>query len=308
MMIKIFQNLLLSGLICCSTVSAKDQNISAARLLHHVKILSADSLQGRRTCSEGAERARQYILRQFDHAQLLPLFDNYRQKFTVKTRRFKCPDGINLVGYLKGYRAAAGTIVVSAHYDHLGVKNGQIYNGADDNASGVAALLELAYYFLKNKPHHNLVFCVFDAEELGSVGARAFLGDLPAICATIDLNFNIDMVSVSPKNELYIAGAFHYPFIKGLLEPVSQQEEQIKIRWGHDSPELQNQDWTFASDHGIFHKAHIPFVYFGVEDHQFYHKPTDTFEHIDQIFFVNAANFLLKSLIRIDAELGKTVR
>ncbi len=289
-------------------LAAKEQKIDAARLLQHVKILAADSLSGRRTCSRGAELARNYLRGYFYRLQLQPLFESFSQKFTVETERLTCTEGVNLIGLIKGRKTDAGTIVVSAHYDHLGIKNGEIFNGADDNASGVAALLEIANYFSKNKPQHDLVFCAFDAEELNSAGARAFIENLPFNRENLKLNFNIDMISISPKNELFIAGASHYPVLKTRLSSVVQKEQRINIRWGHDTPEPRYQDWTFASDHRVFHRVQIPFIYFGVEDHSFYHQPEDTFEHIDQDFFVDAANFVFEALLQLDNSFSKFLR
>ena len=102
---------------------------------------------------------------------------------------------------------------------------------------------------------------------------------------TIALNINFDMVARGDKNELYIAGTHHTPALKPILEPVASRS-QIKVLFGHDSGGGQN-DWTTQSDHGAFHAAGIPFVYFGVEDHPDYHKPTDTADKINPAFFLS---------------------
>ena len=125
--------------------------------------------------------------------------------------------------------------VVSAHYDHLGIRDGVIYPGADDNASGVAVLLELAAYCRKNPFRRSIVFAAFDAEEGGLNGARAFVASPPIAKDRIALNVNLDMVSRSDKREIYIAGTFHTPDLKAPLEKVAKTA-RVKVLFGHDRP------------------------------------------------------------------------
>ena len=112
------------------------------------------------------------------------------------------------------------------------------------------------------------------------------------------LNVNMDMISVNNKNELHIAGTHHYPQLKPLIEKVDT--DMIRFKFGHDTPELGNDDWTNSSDHAAFHAKGIPFVYFGVEDHENYHKPTDTFENINQPFFAKVSNLILMAIMQLD--------
>lgn len=280
------------------------QKIDTGQLLNHVKILAADSLEGRRTCAPGAAKARNYILNHFKSVGLIPFFENYQQKFVVDERGVKCDSAVNLIGSIEGTATKNKSIVISAHYDHEGIQNGKIFNGADDNASGVAAMLEIGRYFAKNQPKHDLIFCAFDAEELGLLGSKSFVKILPDIKNSILLDINIDMIGVSLRNELYIAGAYHSPFLKRQVNPIVNSQDQLKVLWGHDTPELGSQDWTLASDHAAFHRAKIPFLYFGVEDHAHHNQSTDTFENLNHRFFVQAAQFILTTLIHLDAQLA----
>ena len=188
-------------------------------------------------------------------------------------------------------------IVISAHYDHLGVRDSLIFNGADDNASGTSGLLAMADYFTREKPNHTLVFAAFDAEEGGLNGARAFVQD-SVFLEKVVLNINMDMIAQNDKNELYAVGTYHYPELKPVLETIETGE--ISLLFGHDRPEDGNQDWTFASDHGPFHRAGIPFIYFGVEDHEHYHRPTDTFETIPQEFYKQSVQVILNAVLALD--------
>jgi Zn-dependent M28 family amino/carboxypeptidase len=115
------------------------------------------------------------------------------------------------------------------------------------------------------------------------------------------LNINFDMVARGDKNELYVAGTSHRPVLKDILAPVAKRAA-IKVLFGHDTGGGED-DWTKQSDHGAFHEAGIPFVYFGVEDHPDYHKPTDTADKINPTFFYQAALAILDAVSTIDRAL-----
>jgi Zn-dependent M28 family amino/carboxypeptidase len=197
--------------------------------------------------------------------------------------------------------------VVTAHYDHLGVgrpdeRGDSIYNGADDNAAGAAALAAIAGYLREHPPAHSVIFVAFDAEEMGLQGARAFVAEPPVPLDAIAINLNMDMISRNDRNELYAVGTYHYPFLKPYVERVAARSG-ISLLMGHDSGEVRSEDWTSASDHGAFHARGIPFLYFGVEDHPDYHKPSDEFERIQPEFYQMAVETILDLLLELDAEL-----
>jgi Zn-dependent M28 family amino/carboxypeptidase len=210
--------------------------------------------------------------------------------------------GVNLLALCAGSDPALPMIVLSAHYDHVGIRNGQMFPGADDNASGVATLLEIARICVAQPFRHGLVIAALDAEEMGLQGARAFMAAPPVPKDRIALNVNLDMVARGDKGELYVAGLHHNPTLKALLEPVAARAP-IKVLFGHDLPGTGDEDWTMQSDHGVFHEAGIPFVYFGVEDHADYHQPSDTADRINPDFFGKAAAVVLDALRALDAGL-----
>ena len=114
---------------------------------------------------------------------------------------------------------------------------------------------------------------------------------------------NLDMVSRSTANEIFAAGTYHTPWLAPLLEDV-QRRAGVRIRFGHDRPASLASgldDWTHSSDHGPFHDAGVPFVYFGVEDHGDYHKPSDTAERIDPRFFGDTAEMIVDAVRTFDA-------
>lgn len=111
----------------------------------------------------------------------------------------------------------------------------------------------------------------------------------------------MDMIAHNDSLRLFASGTFHYPQLRPHLLNFNSP---INLLFGHDDPNNKKEDdWTFSSDHRIFHKRGIPFIYFGVEDHKDYHKPTDTFENINQEFYVEAVKLIIKAIENFDNEL-----
>jgi Zn-dependent M28 family amino/carboxypeptidase len=278
------------------------RGISVEQLLSDVRVLADDGMEGREAGTPGGARARAYLLKRLKETGVEPLSgDSFEQPFDFKTRAGEARRGVNLVGYVRGRERPRSLVVVTAHYDHVGVRKGEIYNGADDNASGTAALLALAEHFAKNSPRHTMVFAALDAEEHSLRGAEALVKKLTEEKRELVLNINMDMVSRSEKGELYAAGAYHTPALAPTLERVAKTAP-VKLLLGHDRPEQGRDDWTRQSDHYHFHRAGVPFVYFGVEDHKDYHQPGDDFEKITPDFFARAAATILEALKALDAE------
>ena len=277
--------------------------IDGGRLLKDIEILSADDMEGRSADRSAMQKARDYVEKRFRESGIQPFAKDYQQEFDIKLRGSgSIVKGVNFVGQITGRKFPDKYIIVTAHYDHEGIKSGNIYNGADDNASGTAALFAIAEYFSKEKPGHSLIFVAFDAEEKGLVGSRHFVGNLPVKKDAILLNVNMDMISRNDKGELYASGAYHYPHLRPALEE-AQKKAKVKLILGHDRPEQGPNDWTFQSDHGAFHREKIPFVYFGVEDHKDYHKPTDDFTSIQPAFYVKAVETVIETITLLDKKI-----
>lgn len=267
-------------------------------LLGHVKILSSDLYEGRRTGTQGAERARKYIINEFYKLKVLKINKTYQQPFSFVYHGDKY-SGSNVLGLIEGTTFSNKYIVISAHYDHIGIKNGEIYNGADDNASGLSALFAFAEYFKKYPPKHSIILAAFDGEELGLKGSKYFVNNPIVNLRSIKLNINLDMVSRSDKKKLFVAGTSYNKSLKYIVSKIKQPCE-LKIIAGHDGYDgLEN--WTYSSDHVNFYKKGIPFLYFGVEDHEDYHEPTDDFEKIHPNFYIEAVNSIILVLNKIDS-------
>ncbi|MDF1503063.1 M28 family peptidase [Roseisolibacter sp. H3M3-2] len=278
--------------------------IAAEALMAHARALAADSMEGRAIGTPGGARARAYVLRAFRDAGLQPIGASFEVPFEARARDGATRSGVNLVGVVRGRTDPERYLVVSAHYDHVGVRDGQTYNGADDNASGTGALIEIARALAARPPEHSVIVAAFDGEEIGLQGAQAFVRTPPVPLARVVLNVNMDMVGRNARNELYAAGASHSPFLRPFLDSVAARAP-ITLRLGHDDPNGPRQDdWTSQSDQGAFHRARVPFVYFGVEDHPDYHKPTDDAERLMPAFYAGAASTVLDAVRTLDRHLA----
>lgn len=297
-----FTFLLGFALLVPASAGAAPSTSVGDQLLEDVRVLSADDMEGRLAGSEGGAKARAYLLGRLTALGVAPVSPGFAQPFTAEVRGRKV-EGTNLVARIEGSSDSEVVLLITAHYDHLGVQKGAIYNGADDNASGVAALLAIAEAFRKVPPKHDVIFALWDAEELGSPGAQAFIDAPPVPIGRIALNMNLDMLSRSDKGELYVAGARHYPFLRARFEKLASAAP-VTLKLGHDGPPWKgSDDWTDGSDHRLFHKAGVPFAYFGVEDHPDYHKPTDDFAAIPQDFYRRSAVTVLAAARLLDEEL-----
>jgi hypothetical protein len=277
--------------------------IDSARLMRDISVLAHDSMEGRLAGTPGSVRAQAFLIRSFAGIGLEQLGESYSHPFTF-TRRAQQITGVNIVGMVRGTVQPDRYIVVTAHYDHMGIRNGRIYNGADDNASGTAGLISIADYFARNAPRHSMLFIALDEEEVGLRGARAFVADPPVPQQSIVLNVNMDMIGRNAAGELYVAGTHHYPQLLPFVQRVAA-DAPVTLIPGHDTPNRArpSDDWTGSSDHAAFHAVGIPFLYFGVENHPDYHRPTDTLEGIQPGFYVRAVKTVLSVLKLLDAEL-----
>ena len=299
-----------------ATGEAVQHHVDRDQLMSEVGQLASAAFEGRRASTPGGRKARAWIVERFTAIGLEPAGTSaYLEPFSFvhhsvrglfapgRPFRSEYPDAANVIGALRGASPSVATIVVSAHYDHLGTLDGESYPGADDNASGLAALLAIARAFAAAPPAHRLVFVAFDAEEEGLRGAEAFADSGLVALDRIALDVNMDMLSRNDDNEIFAAGTYQSPWLKPLLEDV-QHRSGVKILFGHDRPVHKAgsfDDWTDQSDHGVFAARGVPFVYFGVEDHADYHRPTDTADKIDRRFFGDVVDMIVEAVKTFDS-------
>jgi Zn-dependent M28 family amino/carboxypeptidase len=281
------------------------------QLLDDLRVLSADDMQGRQAGTAGGEKARAYVVERFKASGVQPFGESYVHPFTFTSGRGDAAaerKAANVVGFVPGTAHAGRYIVVTAHYDHVGVRNGVVFNGADDNASGTAALFALASHFSKTRPANSLLFAALDAEESGMRGARAFLAKPPVDPATLVLNVNMDMLGRDPDDKLFVVGTHQQPFLRPYIDAIAASAP-VKLIPGHDNPaEKGVEDWTRSSDHAAFCQAKIPCLYFGVEDFGNHHKATDDYETMTHDFYVRAVETLIAAVKVFDAKLDEIAK
>jgi Zn-dependent M28 family amino/carboxypeptidase len=271
--------ILFSSALCGQTPSTK-------RITQHINYLASDKMKGRGTGSPENRKAARYIVKQFKKAGLEPMGTvGFYQEFTAKVKRVIVPDSLrpaaNVIGFLDNQ--APHTIVIGAHYDHLGdgrqgsslaeKSEGEIHNGADDNASGVAGLLELARYYAGNKTKepYNFLFVAFAAEELGLQGSRHFTAQPTLPLADINFMVCMDMIGrYDPKRGVGIGGYGTSDSWPAIFNGVSGDVKFFTDRAGNG-----------GSDNASFYAKRIPVLFFHTGGHADYHKPSDDSDKID---------------------------
>jgi Peptidase family M28 len=278
--------------------TAAPSRVDGDTQMQDLQALASPDLEGRLTGTPGSRRAQALILERFKQLKLQPVNESFEQTFSfAETRRGgrqEFPDATNLVAMIPGTTDRQSYVLVSAHYDHLGVRDGQTYPGADDNASGVAAMLAIARWFAAHPPRKSLLFVAFDAEEEGLQGSRHFVANPPVELKRISAVVNMDMVGRGDANTLFVAGTRYSPKLAPIVTDAARGR-QLTLTRGHDQGG-GSEDWTNSSDHGPFHAAGIPFVYFGVEDHPDYHRPGDTADKIPRRFYLEATEIVLETV------------
>lgn len=251
-------------------------SILARDLKRHAHTLADDTYEGREAGSRGGYGAGKYLVREFARLGLKPIGDHqsYYQAFGSGYR--------NILGLLPGSdpQLKDEIIVVGAHYDHVGYgtaqnsfgPTGYIHNGADDNASGTAALLELAEAItLLTPPRRSVLFALWDAEEKGLLGSQHWVSHPTLPLANVRMKINMDMVGRLRDNRLEIFGS-----------RTSWGQRQLIARHNHQQLEL-DFSWTIEenSDHYPFYARSIPYLMFHTGLHEDYHRPSDDAEKLN---------------------------
>ncbi|MDT8342229.1 MAG: M20/M25/M40 family metallo-hydrolase [Longimicrobiales bacterium] len=264
-----------------------------------VEALAHDSLQGRAAGSEGGATARHHLTARLEALGFRVAADS----FPVRRRTGEPLTGVNLRVAVPGTEHPDRWLVLTAHYDHVGVRDGEVYNGADDNASGTAALLALAAALSREPPRHGVLLAFLDAEEGGLQGARHLVAEPPVPLDAVLLNVNLDMVGHA-EGELWVAGTTPYPALRPLVEAVAPTPP-VFLAFGHDTEaDTGSDNWINASDHAAFHAQGIPFLYFGVADHPDYHRPTDDPATLNPAFLAGATATVLEVVRHLDGVLA----
>lgn len=320
------KQVLLISLLCCvmSVVSAQSSVDKALSTINRssaeatINFLAGDELQGREAGFHGSRVTSEYIVSLLQWMGVSPLADSYFQPFDAyrKERQKKGrlevhPDSIaklkqevhqklsmrNVLGMIPG-KNTKEYVMVGAHFDHLGIDpalNGdQIYNGADDNASGVSAVLQIARAFLASgqQPERNVIFAFWDGEEKGLLGSKYFVQTCPFL-SQIKGYLNFDMIGRNNKPQqskhvVYFYTAAHPVFDDWLKEDIKKYDLQLE-------PDYRAWENPIGgSDNGSFAKVGIPIIWYHTDGHPDYHQPSDHADRLnwDKIVEITKASFL----------------
>lgn len=291
--------------------------------------LASPDMEGRGTGQPGQRKAAEYIASEFAKIGLLPLVGSSENKYFQRFIYNNTIDSTeNVLGYLSAGSPGAEWIVITAHYDHNGKMDDKIYYGADDNASGTTAVLELAEAFALAKQsgivfNKNILFIAFSAEEWGLLGSKHFVYSPPGDTLNMTLNVNMDMIGKSIrygmvetfaqmenehfKEDTTYRENFVYVFNKGRhtgkytrLARISARQQHIKI---DKTPGLLTRMlYKTSSDHKHFYDADIPIMVFFTGLHPDYHTPRDTPEKIDYENLTGIIKIIFETVYNIAIE------
>lgn len=283
-----------------------------------INFLASDELQGREAGFHGSRVTSEYIVSLLQWMGVSPLADSYFQPFDAyrKERQKKGrlevhPDSLaklkqevhqkltmrNVLGMIPG-KNTKEYVIVGAHFDHLGIDpvldGDQIYNGADDNASGVSAVLQIARAFLASgqQPERNVIFAFWDGEEKGLLGSKYFVQTCPFL-SQIKGYLNFDMIGRNnkpqqPKQVVYFYTAAHPVFGDWLKEDIRKYGLQLE-------PDYRAWENPIGgSDNGSFVKVGIPIIWYHTDGHPDYHQPSDHADRLnwDKVVEITKASFL----------------
>ena len=283
-----------------------------------INFLASDELQGREAGFHGSRVTSEYIVSLLQWMGVSPLadsyfqlFDAYRKERQKKGRLEVHPDSIaklkqevhqklsmrNVLGMIPG-KNTKEYVIVGAHFDHLGIDpaldGDQIYNGADDNASGVSAVLQIARAFLASgqQPERNVIFAFWDGEEKGLLGSKYFVQTCPFL-SQIKGYLNFDMIGRNnkpqqPKQVVYFYTAAHPVFGDWLKEDIRKYGLQLE-------PDYRAWENPIGgSANGSFAKVGIPIIWYHTDGHPDYHQPSDHADRLnwDKIVEITKASFL----------------
>lgn len=283
-----------------------------------INFLASDELQGREAGFHGSRVTSEYIVSLLQWMGVSPLADSYFQPFDAyrKERQKKGrlevhPDSIaklkqevhqkltmrNVLGMIPG-KNTKEYVIVGAHFDHLGIDpaldGDQIYNGADDNASGVSAVLQIARAFLASgqQPERNVIVAFWDGEEKGLLGSKYFVQTCPFL-SQIKGYLNFDMIGRNnkpqqPKQVVYFYTAAHPVFGDWLKEDIRKYGLQLE-------PDYRAWENPIGgSDNGSFAKVGIPIIWYHTDGHPDYHQPSDHADRLnwDKVVEITKASFL----------------
>ncbi|MBE99811.1 M28 family metallopeptidase [Flavobacterium coralii] len=272
--------------------------ITPADLKKHLFIVAGDEMEGRNTGTEGQKKAGRYLISQYEENGIsYPKgAENFYQPvpsaFMARAFSPKLNDSENIWAFIEGTEKPEEILVISAHYDHVGMKNGEIYNGADDDGSGTVALLEIALAFMQAKkdgygPKRSILFLHVTGEEHGLHGSRYYSENPLFPIENTIADLNIDMIGRRDDdhkdngNYVYIIGSDRLSTeLHNINEAANEKYTKLELDYRYNDRNDPNR-FYFRSDHYNFAKHGIPIIFYFNGVHADYHKPGDTPDKIE---------------------------
>lgn len=317
---RLFSLILLSfSLFVFGQTSSKDLNrINKQNAEAIIGFLASDAVEGRKTGSTGGNIAAEYIVSKLKEIGVQPLSDHYFQHFEAvqslkkNSRWHSVADSVqsvkskgihrtlkmkNILGMIPG-KLKDESVIVGAHYDHLGMDKNlsgdQIFNGADDNASGVSAVLQIAKAMSEHgkQPLRTIIFAFWDGEEKGLLGSKNFVSTSPQI-KNVKSYLNFDMIGRNnneekPNHVVFFYTAKHPDFEKWLRDDIKKHRLILE-------PDYRSwENPVGGSDNGSFAQAGIPILWYHTDGHPDYHQPSDIPQKInwDKLIDITKAAYL----------------
>lgn len=280
--------------------------ITAAQVRPHVEYLASPKLEGRGG-RRGKRLAAEYLVKHYQSLHLKPLFANgsYYQDIpgTPDKEGRATIRGRNVAAWLPGSdpQLRDEFVIISAHYDHLGIRGGKLHPGADDNATGVAMVLEVARQLASRPqpPRRSFVFINFDLEEYLLWGSRWFVAHPPWPIERVKLFVTADLIGRSlgdlPTRNVFVVGGECAPTLHTALQDIGQPTGIQVDRLGVDLIGTR-------SDYGPFRDKQIPFLFFSTGEHPDYHTPRDTPDKIDYEKLAGISSLILRVSQRVADE------
>ncbi len=279
-------------------ISQYKNSITAEDLRKHLTIVASDEMQGRETGSEGQKKAGKYLISQYE-ANGIPFpkgATSYYQHIPAAYLNAKynenLPDSENIYAFIEGSEKPEEVLVVSAHYDHIGITNGEINNGADDDGSGTVAVMEIAKAFAKAKkeghgPKRSILFLHVTGEEHGLHGSRFYSENPLFPLANTIADVNIDMIGrrddlhKDNNNYVYLIGSDYLSSdLYNICEKANKENVNLFLDYKFNDKADPNR-FYYRSDHYNFAKHNIPVVFLFNGVHADYHMPTDEVDKIE---------------------------
>ena len=272
--------------------------ISEKDLKKMLYTIASDEMEGRETGSKGQKKAGLYMIEQYKKSGISfpkgasDFYQPVPAAFMNAKRNQNLPDSENIWAYIEGSEKPNEVLVISAHYDHVGIKDGEVYNGADDDGSGTVALIEMAKAFAKAKkqghgPKRSILFLHVTGEEHGLHGSRYYSENPLFPIENTIADINIDMIgrrdTLHPKtnNYVYVIGSDRLSSeLHTINEEVNAKYTQLELDYKYNDRKDPERIY-FRSDHYNFAKKGIPAIFFFNGIHADYHQSSDTPDKIE---------------------------